>query len=873
MKIDITDLHQMMHKTKNIRNMSVIAHVDHGKTTLTDSLVERAGIIASKNAGTARYTDTRADEQERCITIKSTTLSLMHAHKEVKLNKEGTGIERIDENIMINLIDSPGHIDFTSEVTAALRATDGAVIVVDTTKGCQSQTETVLKQAIQEQIKVVLMLNKTDTMLKKMCSKKGRYEDNDDVYHTYNTIIQDINNIIDQQLKEDSRIPEYTKEKVKVDMIGNSVAFGSGKMGWALTMDSAYDFVKRNEKPAADAPEEELLKYYQKKAKTMKLLWGENYINVDTKKWRKTPPKGKEKTSWVRGFTFYVMECLLDVQGLCESGDHDALRKLVNDPDFTFPPDLKELETKVMRKLFPMAEVLMQMIANKLPSPWEAQKYRALTLSTDPDLNGPMSKAIRECDAEGPLVVFCSKKTPKGDLSKPSIVTLGRIMSGTLKANSKVLCLSDKYEMGNPITKEMKGNVQNVMIMIGKMMENVSKMPCGNIIGMTGIDQELPGPGSLVPWPEDNINPYYPVRNMRFTSVAIVGQRVTPKQPKDMDRLLKAARMIQKLDLTAKIEIEDSGVMVFGVGALHVEILVQDLRDVHGAGINVGEQIVNCAETVTSDEPRDAMTKSANHHNRLTCKAHVFGDEITDFTDIITNPDGFTNADLKEKKFELGWGMDNTKINNDNLKRCLYLGDGVCLYNALSGFNYMDEMRQFIIDGLERAKDGGPLCGERIRGVQYCLTDATCHADAIHRGSNQVTPQARNLFIGSILRAGPVLTEPMYVVTVEGPNEQFPSVNKVMNKENAKMNSVEQDDRVTVASYRMSMYSAKDMQPKIMSASSGKFTTCMEFDGYEAIPGSLDDPESQLVKRIALKRIENKLPEVAFGTDHYLDKL
>jgi elongation factor 2 len=199
-----------------------ICLVDHGKSTLTDSLVQRAGIISAAKAGDARFTDTRADEQERGVTIKSTAISLYAELKEEEDLKDVP--QKVDKNeFLINLIDSPGHVDFSSEVTAALRVTDGALVVVDTIEGVCVQTETVLRQALGERIKPVVCINKVDRALLEL------QVDQEDLYQNFARVVESVNVVI-------ATYYDKTLGDVQVYPDKGTVAFASGLHGWAFTV-------------------------------------------------------------------------------------------------------------------------------------------------------------------------------------------------------------------------------------------------------------------------------------------------------------------------------------------------------------------------------------------------------------------------------------------------------------------------------------------------------------------------------------------------------------------------------------------------------------------------------------------------------------
>jgi len=198
-----------------VRNAGIIAHVDHGKTTLTDSLLSAAGLLSPSVAGQALALDYLEEEQKRQMTIKAANISLYY--------------EIDGKPYVINLIDTPGHVDFSGRVTRSLRAIDGCVVVVDAVEEVMVQTETVTRQALEERVRPVLYINKIDRLIKELRLTPQQ------VQEKLMRIIRDFNNLIELYAE-----PQF-RDKWKVNPMTGTVAFGSAKDRWGLTIQTAQE--------------------------------------------------------------------------------------------------------------------------------------------------------------------------------------------------------------------------------------------------------------------------------------------------------------------------------------------------------------------------------------------------------------------------------------------------------------------------------------------------------------------------------------------------------------------------------------------------------------------------------------------------------
>ncbi|KAI8434259.1 hypothetical protein MSG28_012353 [Choristoneura fumiferana] len=414
--VDGSKLLELQNTPANIRNICIVAHVDHGKTTLADSLISSNGIISQRMSGKLRYMDSRPDEQERGITMKSSSIALYHA---VEHNE-----------YLVNLIDSPGHVDFSSEVSTAVRLCDGAIVVVDVVEGVCPQTRLALKQAYLENIQAVLVLNKIDRLILEMQMTPL------DAYVHLNQVMEQVNAVmgelfatgvfeneetqIDKQelkekSKEDNNFYDWTSALEDADDSNlyfspeqGNVVFASAIDGWGFTI---HTFARLfSEKLGV---KEELLK---------KVLWGDFYLNSKTKRFMKGAQEKAKKPLFVQ----LVLDNLWNVyETIAIRHEKEKVPVICEKLGIKLTTrDLRHTDSRIqlqslMMQWLPLSQTVLNMVCSKLPSPKEISldKVEKLMCTKIVDFESlhPKTQELKNdflaCDngPERPLIVYISK--------------------------------------------------------------------------------------------------------------------------------------------------------------------------------------------------------------------------------------------------------------------------------------------------------------------------------------------------------------------------------------------------------------------------------------------------------------------------------
>lgn len=724
---NIAKAKDIMTNLEQVRNIDIAAHIDHGKTTLSDNLIAGAGMMSGDLAGKQLALDFDEEEQARGITINAASASMVHQYG--------------GKEYLINLIDTPGHVDFGGDVTRAMRAVDGCVIVCCAVEGPMPQTETVVRQALREKVQPVLFINKVDRLINEL---KVTPEQMQERFIKWITMV---NKLIAKN------VPAEFREKWKVAPGDGTVAFGSAYHNWAITVP-----------------------YMQKHGVTFK-----------------------------------------DIIDLNNKGD------------------VKALAAKA-----PLADVLLDMVITKLPSPAKAQQYRIPHIWHG-DLESKAGKSMMTTDAKGPVSFMVTKIIVDPHAGE---VAFGRIYSGHLERGQEL------YVAG---TKE-KNRVQQVAMMVGADRVAVEKVTAGNIAAVTGLKSAMAG-STVTSDPEME-----PFERIVHVSDPVVTKAVEAKHMKDLPKLVEVMRLINKGDpsLEIKIDQETGEHLMMGMGELHLEIIEHRITRDFGLEITTSPPIVVYRECVSGKSPQAFEGKSPNKHNRFYFTVEPLEEKVVKalHDNVIPQDAKKHQKEVEHALIELGWPKDEAKkvkhINGQNI-----------LVDATKGIQNLFETMELVKEGIDEVLGKGPQAGEPVNGVKIVLTDAKLHEDAVHRGPAQVIPAVRNGVSGAMVLAGRTLLEPMQKVVVDVPQDLMGDVTREMQQRRGVIEDMAGEGDRSIITAKAPVSEMFGFAGAIRSATQGRALWSTENLGFEPLDRSL------LAKITSEVRNRKGLKPEPYDADYY----
>ncbi len=713
---------------ENIRNFGVIAHVDHGKTTMSDNLLGYAGIISPQAAGRALALDSMKLEQDRQMTIVQANVTLL--------------FEKAGQEYVVNMIDTPGHIDFTGRVTRSLRAIDGAVVVSDSVEGIMTQTETVTRQALEERVRPVLYINKIDRLIKELRLTPEKMQE------WLANIVSTFNGLIDTYAE-----PEY-KEKWKVSIQDGSVSFGSAKDRWGFNIDIM-----------------------------------------------------KEK-----GISFK------DIYAAYQDGAN------VDD----------------LAKKAPLAEAVLGMVVKHHPPPHVAQKYRIPKIWKG-DLESDIGKALLNCDDNGPAVMMIVNMA-MDPAAGP--VAIGRLFSGTLKDGMQVHLIDTKRE----------GKIQSVNFFMGNQREMVGELGAGNIPALLGLTEARAGQTLAT------VKDVAIFEGIKYVSEPVVQIAVEAKFPKDLPKLVEALRRITIEDpnLVVKINEESGETVIAGMGVLHLEIATSLIGDA-GVQIVTSQPLINYRETIQSGS-EVVMSKSPNRHNKIFMKVEPLEPEIADMIRAGQLSEMKDKKEMENLLRSKGWDTDTAK------RVMRYDSRGNIMINGTKGVQFIQESTDSILSGFEEVMKEGPLAREQVRNCKFTFTHFVPHEDTAHRGLSQLSPAARRACMGAMLKAQPILLEPMLGIEVRVPQDMIGNVASVLSGKRGKVMDMQQKGVTSIIVGEIPASETFDISEVMRGQTAGKAMWNTHFKAWTPMPKSIQ------ANLIAETRKRKGLPPDPPTADEFIDK-
>ncbi|KAF1993811.1 P-loop containing nucleoside triphosphate hydrolase protein [Amniculicola lignicola CBS 123094] len=836
-------LADLMNFPEQVRNVALAGQLHHGKTAFMDMLVmethdlqdrldQRKGRRTDEQL---RYTDVHTIERKRGISIKAAPMTLVLP--------DGSG-----KSQLLNIIDTPGHVDFIDEVAVSLRLVDAVVLVVDVVEGVQINTERVIKHAMLEDLPLVLVVNKIDRLILEM-----RLPVTDAYFKMYN-VIEQVNTVIENTIPGQGATRRVSPEK------GN-VAFASSTMRWCFTLPSyAKYYVDAGEQKRMEQSRgAKLLPGFGKEKKPTDLhqfvlrLWGDVFYNPELRKFHRKGVYDNSK----RSFEHWILEPIYKLYTHVISDSPEELRPKLAQMKVFLKPHQYKLDANVLLQLvceqyFGPSTGFVDMIFYHTPSPAEGARRIVDKYYTGP-LDSTLAQSMYNCDQDGPLVIQVTKMFNTPDAK--SFNCLGRVMSGVAKPTTSVKILGERY---TPEDEEDMTTATVTDTWIAETRYNVptSGVPAGNWVLLGGVDTAIMKTATLVQTKLPDNEEAYIFQPIRHISECVWKLAVEPINPSELPKMLDGLRKVNKSYPLVTTKVEESGEhVILGTGELYMDCVMHDLRIMYAEmDVKISDPSTRFSETVVEVSSSKAWAKTPNQKNTITMLAEPLDPGIAE--DIESGAVNIKDpVRVVGKFFEQKYGYDLLASRNIWAFGPDERGPNLLQNDTLPSevdTKTLRSVRDTIRQGFAWATREGPLCEEPIRSTKFRLIDIKLDENPIMRGGGQIIPTARRTCYSSFLLASPRLMEPIYNVSMLGGADTKASLYSILAKRRGHVLS---DEPVGGTPF----YRLQGLLPVIDSfgfetdlriQAQGQCTVSLVFDRWSVVPG---DPLDKSIKLTPLQ--------------------
>ncbi|XP_035768644.1 elongation factor-like GTPase 1 [Neolamprologus brichardi] len=598
----------------NIRNLCILAHVDHGKTTLADCLVASNGIISSRLAGKLRYLDSREDEQIRGITMKSSAISLHYSHG--------------DQEYLLNLIDSPGHVDFSSEVSTAVRLCDGAVVVVDAVEGVCPQDDSHLyfspdqgnvvfasaidgwgfsirqfaqiyseRMGIKKEVLLKTLwgdfyLNMKAKRIMKGAQAKGKKPlfvqlVLDNIWSLYDAVVirrdkEKVEKVVTSLgVKVMARDSRHSDPKVLLSAICSQ---------WLPVSQAVLSMVCEKLPSPLEMAAERV----------------EKLMSVGARRFDSLPEQTQHlKTAFLQ----------------CSSEENAPVIVFVSK---MFAVDAKALPQHRQRPL------TQEEIAERRETARRRHADKMAAESHREPSHSESASPAGVCTANVENLTLKDSKPEEEEEAKETFVAFARVYSGVVKKGQRVFVLGPKYDPAQSLSTLPEGcsasddvseiphlsrcSMENLYLLMGRELEELQEVPAGNVLGIGGLEEFVLKSATLSTAPA--CPPFTP---LNFEATPIVRVAIEPKHPSEMPKLVRGMRLLNQADPCAEVLIQETGEHVLvTAGEVHLQRCLDDLRERFAKiEISASEPIIPFRETVVRPPKVDMVNEELGKQQKV----------------------------------------------------------------------------------------------------------------------------------------------------------------------------------------------------------------------------------------------------------------